>query len=56
MRKYVKIALVAGNLGMALMACVLVSGSDSILAMMAACGWLAVAGWLCRKHSHLLSD
>lgn len=56
MKKYVKIALVAGNLGMALMACLLVSGSDSILAMMAATGWLAVAGWLCRKYAYLLND
>lgn len=56
MKKHVKIALVAGNLGMALMACFLVSGSDNIIAMAAACGWLAVAGWLCRKYSYLLND
>lgn len=56
MKKRVKIALVSGNLGMALMACVCVSGGTSVPAMFAALAWLGVAAWLCRKYSHLISD
>lgn len=56
MKRMTKIALVSGNLGMALMATIIVAGSDNLLAMGAAVAWLAVAGWLCRKYSHLISD